>query len=43
MLGWRVICQLAKPAQSDGSLRIVDFVAAVERADSYPLKSGAFD
>ena len=35
--------QLAEPAQRDGSLGIVDFVAAVERADPDPLKSGAFD
>ena len=38
-----VYLQLAEPAQSDRSLRIVDFVAAMERADSHPLKSGAFD
>ena len=35
--------QLAEPAQRDGSLGIVDFVAAVERADPDSLKSGAFD
>ena len=35
--------QFAKPVQSDGGLRIVGFVPAVERAHFYPLKSGAFD
>ena len=35
--------QLVEPAQRDGSLGVVDFVAAVERADPDPLKSGAFD
>jgi hypothetical protein len=34
---------LSEPAQRDGSLGIVDFVAAVKRADPNPLKSGAFD
>jgi len=37
------LLQLAKPAQSDGGLRIVGFVAAVKGADPDPLKSGAFD
>ena len=37
------LLQLAEPAQRDGSLGVVDFVAAVERADPDPLKSGAFD
>ena len=35
--------QFAKPVQRDGGLRIVGFVAAVERANFYPLKSSAFD
>jgi len=35
--------QFAKPVQSDGGLRIVGFVPAVERTYFYPLKSGAFD
>src|SRR4030095_8504536 len=38
-----ILLQLAEPAQRNGSLRIVDFVAAVERAYLYPLKSIAFD
>ena len=37
------LLQLVEPAQRDGSLGVVDFVAAVERADPDPLKSGAFD
>jgi hypothetical protein len=37
------LLQLAEPAQSDGGLGIVNFVAAVEGADPDPLKSGAFD
>ena len=37
------LLQLAEPTQGDGSLGIVDFVAAVEGADPDPLKSGAFD
>ena len=35
--------QFAEPAQRDGSLGIVDFVAAVKRADSNSLKSRSFD
>ena len=35
--------ELAKPAQRDGGLRIVGFVATVKRAYFYSLKSGAFD
>lgn len=35
--------ELAEPVQSDGGLRIIGFVPAVERAYSYTLKSGAFD
>jgi hypothetical protein len=35
--------QFAKPAQSNGGLRIVGFVPAVERTDFYPLKSGTFN
>lgn len=38
-----LLLRLAKPAQRDGGLGIVDFVAAVERTDLHPLKSGAFD
>lgn len=37
------LLQLAEPAQCDGSLGIVDFVAAMEGPDPDPLKSGAFD
>jgi hypothetical protein len=37
------LLQLAEPAQRDGGLRIVDFVAAMEGADPDPLESGAFD
>jgi len=37
------LLQLAKPTQRDRSLRVVDFVAAVEGAYPYPLKSSAFD
>src|SRR5436305_4952328 len=35
--------QLAKPPQGDGSLRVVNFMAAVERADSNSGKAGPFD
>ena len=37
------LLQLAEPTQRNGSLCVVDFVAAVERAYPYPLKSVAFD
>ena len=36
------LLQLAEPAQRNRSLRVVDFVTAVERAYPYPLKSVAF-
>ena len=37
------LLQLAEPVERDRSLRIVGFVAAVEGAYFYSLKSGAFD
>jgi hypothetical protein len=35
--------ELTEPAQCNGGLRTIDFVAAVECAYLHPLKSGAFD
>ena len=35
--------QFAEPAQGNGGLGVVDFVAAVKRADSNALKSGSLD
>jgi hypothetical protein len=39
----RYLLQLAKPAQRDGRLRVIDFMAATESPDSNSVKAGSFD
>jgi hypothetical protein len=35
--------QLAEPTQSNGSLRVIDFMAATESPDSNSFKAGSLD
>jgi hypothetical protein len=38
-----LLLQLAEPTQSNGSLRVIDFMAATESPDSNSVKTGSLD
>ncbi len=38
-----LLLQGAEPAQGNGSLRVIDFMAATESPDSNSVKAGSFD
>ena len=43
LLSELLFLQFAEPAQGNGSLRVIDFMAAMEGPDSNSAEAGSFD